>query len=357
MIRVVLLIPVAVLALLTGGYLLTPRATLEMPEPGPGYLDAHAHIAGIGAGGSGCFVNPSLRNSYKFMFYLHAFGVSEDDLEKQGDELVARRINQMIEESKYVRSAVVLALDGVIHDGMLDRAATQIYVPNSFVAHLASKYPHLEYGASINPERPDWSERLHQAKRDGALLVKWLPAIMNIDPGDPRYIPYYRTLVKLDLPLLVHVGNERSFGDVDDSLGDPRKLELPLKEGVTVIAAHIATTGEYENEASYQRLLSMFPEHPNLYTDISSLTQINKLGYLVEALKVPGLTERMLYGSDWPLQFFPLVSPLYHWPDIDIPRIKSIQEFENQWDRDIALKTALGVPPSVLERSEALLLQ
>ena len=356
MMRIVLLIPVAVLLLLVGVYLLTPRATLEIPEAPVGYLDAHAHIAGIGAGGSGCFLHPDLRDSFRFMFYLRAFGVTEGELEQHGDELIARRMNRMIAESRYVRSAVVLALDGVVRDDEIDRDATQVYVPNAFVSQLAKEYPHLEYGASVNPEWSDWRERLQQAKRDGALLVKWLPAIMHIDPADERYVPYYRTLVELGLPLLVHVGEERSFGQADDSLGDPRKLELPLEQGVTVIAAHVATTGEYENEASHKRLLSMFKEYPNLYADISSLTQINKLGYLADVLEVPGVEERLLYGSDWPLQFFPLVSAVYHWPDIDVPRIKSIQRIENEWDHDVVLKTALGVPPSVFERSAALLL-
>lgn len=353
--RIVLLTPVVALLLVAATYLLTPQATLEFQAPRRGYLDAHAHIAGIGAGDSGCYVHPDLVESFKFDFYLRGFGVTREELNRHGDELVARRLNRMISASRYVRGAVVLALDGVVRNDTIDRSATQIYVPNEFVARMARRYPNLEFGASVHPDRSDWRERLIKAERNGAVLVKWLPAIMDIDPSDRRYIDYYRTLVDLDLPLLVHVGHERAVGVAEDELGDPAKLTLPLAEGVTVIAAHVGTSGEYEGQSSHKRLLSMLGNHPNLYTDISSLTQINKIGYLVEALDTPGAAERMLYGSDWPLQSFPLVSPFFHWPDIDLSTAKTIQNMGNELDRDVILKKALGVPPAVFERPGELL--
>lgn len=91
------------------------------------------------------------------------------------------------------------------------------------------------------------------------------------------------------------------------------------------------------------------------YTEISSLTQINKLGYLYDALAVPGLSERMLYGSDWPLQFFPLVSPWYQIGRIGIGEIRKVGRLKNPWDRDVALKRAMGVPEDVFVRARAVL--
>jgi len=355
--RIVLLVPLAVLSLLAAVYLLTPQATLELEAPQSGYLDAHAHIAGIGAGDSGCYVHPDVVDSIRFGFYLRGFGVTRQELKEHGDELVARRLNRVVTESRYVRSAVILALDGVVRNDRLDRDATQVYVPNEFVARMAERYPNLEFGASVHPDRSDWRARLIQAKRRGAVLVKWLPAVMDIDPAHPRYLDYYRTLVELELPLLVHVGHERAFADADDALGDPRKLVVPLQEGVTVIAAHLGTSGAYQGQPSHERLLAMLEEHPKLYADISSLTQINKIGYLVEALAAPGAADRMLYGSDWPLQLFPVVSPFFHWPDVDLSTAKTIQNMSNALDRDVVLKKALGVPPAVFERSDRLLLK
>ena len=130
---------------------------------------------------------------------------------------------------------------------------------------------------------------------------------------------------------------------------------LALETGVTVIAVHIATTGKNEGEGNFERLLSLFGYYENLYTEISNLTQINKLGYLHDALKVAGLSERMLYGSDWPLQFFPLVSPWYQIGRVGIGDIREVSKLKNQWDRDVALKRAMGVPQDVFDRGRVLL--
>ena len=103
--------------------------------------------------------------------------------------------------------------------------------------------------------------------------------------------------------------------------------------------------------------MPMFARYPNLYSEISSLTQINKLGYLVDALQTPGIRYRLLYGSDWPLQFYPLIHPLYHLPHIGIGEARAISDLNNAWDRDVAIKESLGVPEEVFLRSEKLLFE
>ncbi len=319
-------------------------------------IDMHVHTAGIGAGGSGCFVAPALRDSYKFAWYLRAFGVSREELEVGGDAIVFQRIADHINDSATVHQAVVLAMDGVINaDGELDRQRTQVYVPNDFVRSETARHQGLLFGASVNPHRQDSLVILEEVAAAGAVLVKWIPAIMAIDPADRVIIPFYEKLLELGLPLLVHVGQERSFSGADDQLGDPVRLKLALDIGVTVIAAHIGTTGKNHGEGNFERLLPLFEQYENLYTDISSLTQINKLGYLQQALKVPGLPERMLFGSDWPLQFFPLVSPWYQLGRVGIGEIRAAGKFKNQWDRDVALKRAIGVPDDVFTRARAVL--
>jgi len=100
-------------------------------------VDMHCHVAGIGAGGSGCFVSPKLRDSRSFTIYLRAFGVSRKELEEKGDGLVADRVSEALAQSKYVSQAVMLALDGVVgSDGMLDTNRTEVYVPNEYVFAL-----------------------------------------------------------------------------------------------------------------------------------------------------------------------------------------------------------------------------
>ena len=150
-----------------------------------------------------------------------------------------------------------------------------------------------------------------------------------------------------------------SSASVSSAAGDglPAWLALPLSEGVTVIAAHIGTTGENGGEANFERLLAMFDDHPKLLTEISSLTQVNKLGYLSRALDREALHPRLLHGSDWPLQFMPLVSPWYQWPGIKAKALRAINRIDNAWDRDVALKEAMGMPPAILKTGGTLLAQ
>lgn len=329
---------------------------LNLHSTSPQYIDLHVHTAGLGSDSNGIFISPKLKESYKFSFYLQAFGVTEEDLNEHSDRLILSKIATSIRESIHLKQAVILALDGVIDDnGNLDYARTQIYIPNDFLVHELPEHPELLFGASINPYRRDALKRLDQVVSNGAVLLKWIPNIMHIDPADPKIAPFYRRLAEYKLPLLTHAGQERAFAESNDLFGDPQRLELPLSLGVTVIAAHIATTGTTEKQGNFDRLIPMFKKYQNLYADISSLTQINKLNYLAKALQVPNLHERLVYGSDWPLQRFPLVSPLYHLNHIGFSNVTSILQIQNQWDRDVRLKQALGVPHSVFQRSERLL--
>ncbi len=315
-------------------------------------IDMHVHVAGIGAGGSGIFINEAMQESWRFPVYLRAFGVTRERLEADGDAILLEHLNAEVRASTRVSRAVVLAMDGVINErGELDRAATQIYVPNEYLARELPGFEHLLFGASVNPYRRDALQRLEIVKSQGAVLIKWLPNIMYIDPADPELREFYETMARLNLPLLTHAGRERAFASARDELGDPARLRLPLELGIKVIAAHVGSDGETEGEANFERILPLFKAFPNLYADISSLTQINKLGDLAMVLAQPELDSRLIYGSDWPLQFFPLISPFYHLGHLSLSQASEISGIDNQWDRDVALKAALGVPNAVFERS------
>lgn len=355
------------LAALLGGVLLLVAVSMvawsiwppaQLARGAGGYLDNHVHVAGLGILGEGAFVSAEMHDNFRFEFLMDAMQVTEAELGELGDGVLVDRLVERIRESSEVSQAVILAMDGVINEaGELDLDRTTIYVPNDYVAAQSARYPELVFGASINPYRPDALQRLDRVAEQGAVLIKWIPSIMYIDPADPAIAPFYQRMVELDLKLLTHVGQEKSFPGAIDELGDPHKIELPLQLGVKVIAAHIGTTGEYAGEPSFDRLIPMFEQWPNLYADISSLTQINKLGYLATSVELGNFNDRLIYGSDWPLQFFPLVHPLYHWPDLSIAEARAIANIDSIWDRDIAIKRALGVDEAVFERSAQLLLR
>ncbi len=321
-------------------------------------VDIHCHTAGIGAGESGCFVSSAMRASYKFRIYLESFGVSLAVLESEGDDLVIQKIAERVKDSERVHAAIVLAMDGVITDeGVLDREKTEFYVPNEFVSDQTLLYPELFGGASINPKRTNAVELLISAHARGAKLVKWLPSIQLFDPSDSEFLPFYEKLAELDLPLLSHAGHERSFTSARDEFADPWKLKLALDTGVTVIVAHIASTGHHGEQRATDRLLEMMEQYPNLYSEISSLTQVNKLGYLAEALHDKRFQGRLLYGSDYPLINTALVSPWFFPLNLEVAQMNAISKLKNPWDRDVALKTALGVPSEIFGRAAGLVMK
>lgn len=346
-------IPLMALVLLVT---LAPPAQAAQPSPRQEIIDIHCHAAGIGAGGSGCFVSPALRKSWKYRIYLRAFNVRERDLQREGDGLVIRRLSESLARSGRVSAAVVLAMDGVVgEDGELDEKKTEIYIPNDFIAVETRRYPNLLFGASINPYRRDALQRLDKAAADGAVLVKWLPSIQQIDPADERLVPFYLRMKELGLPLLTHTGKESSFTWKRDELADPERLRLPLRLGVTVIAAHAASNGRNEGERNHDRFIRLCREFPNLYADISALTQLNRIGHLRRLLQHRELHGRLLYGTDMPLLNTGIVSPFAFSFRFSPAKMLAIARSANPWDRDVALKEALGVTPEIFGNSAKLI--
>lgn len=336
-------------ALLLAGHLAAAAAPAAV-------MDLHCHVAGIGAGGSGCFVADRMRRNWRWLPYLRAFGVTTRELEQQGDALLIRRLSARLAASREVGAAVILALDGVVGaDGGLDRARTECYVPNDYVRAEAAKTTNLLYGASINPLRRDAVAILDREARRGAVLVKWLPNIMLFDPADPRCIPFYDRLAALGMPLLVHTGTERSFTSSRDELGDPARLELALRHGVTVIAAHAGGAGRIGGERNFDRFAALLPRYPRLYGDISALTLANHGGHLRRLLRMPGVADRLVYGTDTPLIETVITSPWYSLFTIGPVAAWRAARAGNPWDADMTYTRALGVPAAVYTRGAGLL--
>ena len=334
------------------------RGPMHLPvsPPPTGILDMHCHTAGFGAGGSGAWVSEALRASWKFNLYLKIFGTNEKTVSGQGDQIVMDIIARSLRESVHVDGAVILALDAPYTiDGELNRAAGEACVPNRFVGETVKAHPELHFGASIHPNRKDALSELEWSKANGAVFVKWLPNIQDINPADERYVAYYNKLVELDLPLLTHVGDEDSFSKTNNALGDPHLLHLALKCGVRVIAAHVASSGTTEGQDNVERLLEMMPQYPNLLADLSTLTQFNRRQHFPKVLKDPRLKGRLMYGTDYPLTNTPLVSPLQYCLHLNAKQLWQLMRTRNSWDRDVRLKAALGVQPEVFHLSREVL--
>jgi len=120
---------------------------------------------------------------------------------------------------------------------------------------------------------------------------------------------------------------------------------------VTVIAAHAASNGRTGGERHFDRFLRLCDRFPNLYADISALTQANRIGQLPRLLSHGRLHGRLLYGTDTPIIKTGVTSPWFHAYRLSPGTVRRIAAITNPWDRDVELKLALGMPEEILAAS------
>lgn len=304
------------------------------------FTDCHVHLAGLPEGENGCYVSPRLLRSplFRLITWQHGLPLSDPPRanRKYLDDLL-RDLN----ESRYVNRLVLLAMDGVYGaDGKLDKDRTDFLVSNDYVLDVAGRYPEQFWpGVSINPQRADAIEEAERCARAGAKLVKVLPNAQQFDPADTRYVPFYRALVRLRLPLLSHVGYEFSLIGQDQSSGDPNKLRVPLEEGVTVIAAHGCSYGLAFYEKFYRTFLELAQRYPNFFADISALTLPNRMAMLLRLRRHQELSERLLFGTDYPLPVFSWAC----WGRMGLGRLWEIARTTNPFDRQYLICQRLGL--------------
>jgi uncharacterized protein len=318
-----------------------------MPESAP-KIDIHVHLAGTGAGDSGCWISPSFRSRYTFRAMRMLYGISEAQMDRSGDadwaELVAGRVRES--ELEY---AVALGFDGVYDEhGDLDRARSQMIIPPSWVFEVCARHPELLPGPSINPFRRDALDRLEECIEAGAVLIKWLPIAQGIDPASARLSEFYELLARARLPLLVHMGGERTFETVAPEMNDVRLLAAPLEAGVPVICAHSATRIVMADEPDQTPLLrDLLREYPHLWVDNSGLANPGRFIHLPRLAQDPVFQERTLYGSDFPVPS----NAVYFLPQLGVRAVWQLERESNSFDRDIALKRAFGYPEESLTRA------
>lgn len=282
-------------------------------------LDNHVHCVGLGAGGTGCYVNDRMgqwarhpMDSFKFSIYRTAAGVLD---ESKGDQQYVERLVSLLQDKPAHGRALLLAFDQTYReDGTADRAATEFYTPNDYVLKLAKEHPDCFVPAvSIHPARKDAVNELQRCIEQGAQAVKWLPNAQLIDPQSEKCDSFYEVLAKSGVPLLTHAGEEQAV-DAEEAqkLGNPLRLRRPLDHGVKVIVAHCASLGTGEDldakdkpEVSNFDLFLRLAEDPKyqgrVFGDISAMTQFNRCEKVKLLLARPELHDRLIYGSDYPL--------------------------------------------------------
>jgi hypothetical protein len=316
-------------------------------------FDIHAHLAGVGTGGSGCWLSPRTRARPVFRLLRRLNGVTERQLAESFDQDWAARLAATVRGSELDR-AVALGFDGVYDArGELVEADSQLIVPPAWVFEACRRHPELLPGPSINPFRRDALERLEECAEGGAVLIKWLPIAQGIDPASPRVRPFYRRVAELGIPLLIHAGGgEMTFREVAPELGGVERLREPLEQGVTVICAHSGVPVWLRREPDQLPLVrELLERHPNLWVDNSGMANPSRFPYLPRLARDPLFRARTLYGSDFPVPPVPLLLPR----SLGARRAVRLQRERNPLQRDVLLKRELGYPDESLTRARAVL--
>jgi predicted TIM-barrel fold metal-dependent hydrolase len=241
---------------------------------------------------------------------------------------------------------------------------TDLYVSNTYVHNLWRRYPQrILFGASIHPYREFQGmtavAMLDALAASGAVLIKWLPLAQNIDPRDPRTIRFLRRAAQLGMPMLIHYGGEKILANHHPELEDPAPLLQTLRElrqeGAmpTVIVAHVATPMPFESSRGFETLtaalLGEFADAP-LYADISALGLPHRAKWFRKIATMPDLHPKLVYGSDFPL---PPMPSAFRWR---LGRHYAEVQTARYWlDRDVLLKSRLGMEEGVFERGSVLL--
>jgi len=282
-------------------------------------MDYHNHIVGLGTGGTGTYVNPSMQSLLEPVKYLQ-FSVYKDssgitDIEN-ADAQYLDRFLRLIQGIPNRGKFHILAFDkSYSENGIPIEEKTEFYTPNRYVMDLAAKYPDIFIPTiSVHPYRKDAVERLDYWARRGAKLIKWLPNTMAIDASSPIIDSYYDAVKRNNMVIHTHVGTEYAVEAGDDQkYGNPLRFRRALDRGVTVIMAHVASLGTgidlddpEEREVShfdlFLRLMAEKKYEGLLYGEISAITQANRLPRpLATIIERRDLHSRLVNGSDYPL--------------------------------------------------------
>ena len=327
--------------------------------------DVHAHLFGNGRSGAGIWVAPEFDHPFwpaarvRHAFYANAGCVGSD--ENQWDQGMVKRLSRLVDDLPAGARVMLLAFDFTYDErGKQLKEQTTFSVPNKYAQRIAASRPdRFEWIASIHPAREDAITELEWAKGAGARAVKWLPPTMGIDLRAPSSVAFYDALARLDMPLLVHVGEEQAVsGAKRHELANPVHLRVPLEKGVRVIAAHCATLGESDGVPNFE-LFSRLMDEPayrgRLFGDISAVTQANRIQHLPDLLAASRKWEgRLLNGSDYPL---PGIMPLFSLDALVkggmlkqevVPAIRELRHV-NALLFDFVLKRHLGFADSIFE--------
>jgi len=280
----------------------------------------------------------------------HGWGGTISDWMPPAEAAITKLLFDLLTATAELDAAAVLAFDAVYTpDGEFNTADTHFYVKNDFVIDLAKRHPKILFGASVHPYRKDAVQELERCVAAGAVLLKWLPLTQNINPADPRCIPFYECLAHHGLPLLSHTGGEKTLPNINAEVASPALLDEAVKRGVTIIAAHCGTRSALGETDYVDVFARMARDHEHFYGDTSALNLPTRSHAYQTLFEDNEVMKKVIHGSDWPIIPIPPATRL---------GLNATAEFlqETNWlRRDIQIKQRLGFDEDYWNRAAKVL--
>lgn len=334
---------------LVSPWLARPWAAAIGDDGGPSQptLDIHVHLFGVGEGGTGCRIARTITEGLQFRYLISLL-----QLHKPGKTLDERYEEVLVEQMRGsgLTKAAILGQDAVYdRNGQPDWNRTSFYVPNDYVFAVVGRHPETMIACpSINPERADALDELARCHAKGAGLLKIHPPTQGVDIADRKHERFFRRCCELNMLVLVHTGHEHSAPVIDKSLAAPRRLELALDQGCSVVACHAGTGWITDAPDQLPEFLSLLKRYPKLWGDTSVLGTVGRVrdfGRLLDDAEF--VRSRLLHGSDFP---FP-ASPAAFGTRIGLRESQRLETETNLLKKDLQLKEALGIGRASAERS------
>lgn len=316
-------------------------------------IDVHMHLTGSGCCDSGCWLAPKFKKRLTFRSIRFLAGMTDELLRQDFDDVWVKETSKLVEASE-IDYGVVLGFDKVFNhtSGQACDNHTQMYIPPEWVFKACKEQGNLLPGPSINPFAKNALDKLEYCIEEGATLIKWIPATQDIDPASPKLDDFYLRLAEAQIPLLIHMGGERTFAEISPDYGRLDRVEVPLSFGVPVICAHSCTRilGSREDD-QLPRLRELLQKYKHLYVDNSGICNPSRFAHLPKLAKDELILSRTLYGSDWPVPS----NAIYFLGHLPMKRIVELEKLTNMVDRDVQIKREFGISDETLTRANSVL--
>lgn len=303
-------------------------------------VDFHTHL-----------LNPAVRfdrpfDRFALLFFAAKQGMPARELLRDPYENYKKALITSIRTSRYVTKVCLYPVDGRFDEqGEAVHRDPTVCSSTEDVLALYHAHPDLFIPfMSVNPRRKNALDLIDEYVRRGCRGAKFLQNYWGVDLNDPGLIPYYEKLREHGIPMVVHTGPEYTI-DSYREYESVRMIELPLKTGVTVVAAHMGAGRPFHRlffwrnflrdpvtfDREYFTLLELLEKHKNLYADLSSMLMPFKARMLPHLAKQTQIHGRLLFGSDYPVPF----ATLFNLYGLSWRERRRIARIDNPFDRYI----------------------